>query len=174
MIPTLFIFFVKGILADVLLVLFLEKEKTIFEDWMHQMPWVMNGIQRSCTSWYYIWFRKKNNIWEWAVFFHIITIALGSYWQTVTEMRAPLRKKKSTVLVAIDIYRWMKMKGEGTNLLKMRNFKGIQLINASWGSLEEQINSNPEGNSKLKNDNTAKKSLGVNVKLCLRDKWKAN
>ena len=59
--------------------------------------------------------------------------------------------------MAIDIYRWMKMKGEGTNLLKMRNFKGIQLINASWGSLEEQINSNPEGNSKLKNDNVAKK-----------------
>ena len=47
--------------------------------------------------------------------------------------------------------------GEGTNLLKMRNFKGIQLINVSWGSLEEQINSNPEGNSKLKNDNAAKK-----------------
>ena len=100
---------------------------------------------------------QKKNIWEWAVFFHIITIALGSYWQTVTEMRASLRKKKTTVLVAIDIYRWMKMKGEGTNLLKMRNFKGIQLINASWGSLEEQINSNPEGNSKLKNDNAAKK-----------------
>ena len=76
--------------------------------------------------------------------------------------------------MAIDIYRWMKMKGEGTNLLKMRNFKGIQLINASWGSLEEQTNSNPEGNSKLKNDNAVKKSLGVNVELCLRDKWKAN
>ena len=66
----------------------------------------------------------------------------------------------------------MKGEAEGTNLLKMRNFKGIQLINASWGSLEEQINSNPEGNSKLKNDYAAKKSLGVNVKLCLRDKWK--
>ena len=50
--------------------------------------------------------------------------------------------------------------GEGTNLLKMRNFKGIQLINASWGSLEEQINSNLEGNSQLKNDNAAKKGLG--------------
>ena len=62
----------------------------------------------------------------------------------------------------------------GNQLTQDANFKGIQLINASWGSLEEQINSNPKGNSKLKNDNAAKKSLGVNVKLCLRDKWKAN
>ena len=38
---------------------------------------------------------EKNNIWEWAVFFHIITIALGSYWQTVTEMRATLRKEEN-------------------------------------------------------------------------------
>ena len=38
---------------------------------------------------------QKKNIWEWAVFFHIITIALGSYWQTVTEMRASLRKKEN-------------------------------------------------------------------------------
>ena len=38
---------------------------------------------------------QKKNIWEWAVFFHIITIALGSYWQTVTEMRASFRKKEN-------------------------------------------------------------------------------
>ena len=41
---------------------------------------------------------QKKNIWEWAVFFHIITIALGSYWQTVTEMRATLRKEENYCL----------------------------------------------------------------------------
>ena len=106
--------------------------------------------------------------------FHIITIALDSYWQTVTEMRATLRKEENYCFGGNWHLSMDEDEGEGTNLLKMRNFKGIQLINVSWGSLEEQINSNPEGNSKLENDYAAKKSLGVNVKLCLRDKWKAN
>ena len=81
MIPTLFIFFVKGVLADILLVLFLEKKKPIFEDWMHQTTWVMNGIQRSCTSCYYIWFRKK----QYLGMSRFLSHYYNSTWQLLTD-----------------------------------------------------------------------------------------
>ena len=86
-----------------------DEQKTISEDWMHQTLRVMNGIQRSCTSCYYIWFRKNTIFGNEPSLSHYY----NSTWQLLTDSdrnESNSQKRRKLLfwwqLTFIDGWRW--------------------------------------------------------------------